>query len=418
MSDQPEKKPAAESSKDPDRLWTSSFIILTVSLFLLILCLQMLLSPLPSYVKDRFQPGDFTVSLVTSVFALSAIVTRFITAALLKIVHRNVLLFIGITIAAASTGAFAIAGSVTAVLLLRIGFGIGFGIASTVMPTLVSQIIPLRRMGEGIGYFGLSSSLAMSFGPLIGLSVLDGYGFTPLAVMGALSAALIIPLLLISRSIPPQPPKKTRLNQSGAPSGSKIPFNKKLIIPAVLNVLLSVTYGGILGFLALFGKEIHMANVGLFFLFNACTILIIRPISGRLFDSKGPVVVVIPGALIIASSLIILSFTTQLPMLILSALLYGLGFGAIQPTLQAWMLRDCVPEQYGTANSLFYNALDFGVAIGSMALGVIASSTGYAVMYRYSAVCMLLFLIVFGPVRLFRPGKEAARPGLTANQEV
>ncbi|MFE6798534.1 MFS transporter [Paenibacillus chitinolyticus] len=395
-------------------LWTKSFIMLTFCYFLLFLCLQMLLSPFPTYAKDRFHSGDFTLSLLTSLFAISAIITRFVTAALMRRVHRNTLLFCGVAFAAASTAAYSFAGSMGALLALRVCFGIGFGMASTVMPTLVSQIIPRRRIGEGVGYFGLSSSLAMSVGPTIGLAMIGSYGFGPLTAMGTAAAALIVPLLLGSRSIPPQPAAaaaavspagKAADGHAAASAGGtakRSGFNKKLLLPALLNALLSVTYGGLLSFIALYGKEVHLEQIGLFFLFNAITVLVVRPISGRLFDSKGHAAILIPGALILIASLLVLSVATTMPVLIVSALLYGLGFGALQPTTQAWMLRETPPEQHGTTNSLFYNSIDFGVAIGSMLLGLVASGTSYAVMYRYAAGVMALFLLVYGVYLLTR----------------
>lgn len=409
---QPESHSPLTPSISVSKLWTRSFIVLTVSYFLLFLCLQMLLSPLPTYTKDRFAPEEFTVSLVTSLFALAAIAARFLTAGLMRRVHRNVLLFCGLAIAAGTTAAYSFAESIGALLLLRIGFGVGFGIASTIMPTLVSQIIPRGRIGEGIGYFGLSTSLAMSFGPLIGLSMLDGYGFPSLTVLGTLSVAFIIPLLLGFRSIPAQPSKPAVID-AAVPNRKKAPFNAKLLVPASLNVLLSITYGGLLSFLALFGKEVHLGHVGLFFLFNVFTILIVRPISGRLFDSRGHSAVLIPAAILIFLSLTLLSFADNLPLLIVSALIYGLGFGATQPTLQAWMLRDSAPERHGTANSLYYNATDLGVATGAMALGIVASHTSYAVMYRYSAGFMLLFLLVYCTYMLVTGKKDKLVPVLS-----
>ncbi|RUT29039.1 MFS transporter [Paenibacillus zeisoli] len=375
-----------------EKLWTKSFIMLTISYLLLFLCLQMLLAPFPTYAKEQFHPNDFTVSLVTSLFALAAIVTRFVMIPVMRKVHRNAVLITGIVIAGAATALYSYANTMFLLLLLRIAFGVGFGMASTVMPTLVSQIIPKKRIGEGIGYFGLSTSLAMSIGPMIGLSVLAGFGFPTLTLLGTVAVGLIIPLLLFTRSIPPQP--------AAAPAGgdtqaAKLPFPKTIILPAGLNMLISVTYGGLLGFLALFGAEIHLAQIGLFFLFNAFTVLVIRPVSGRIFDSKGPAAVLIPASLIVFASLMLLSFTHSIPLLIVSALLYGLGFGAIQPTTQAWMLRETPPKQHGMVNSLYYNSLDLGVAVGSMLLGVLASATSYSQMYRYSSFVMILFLLVF-----------------------
>ncbi|MEK4296409.1 MFS transporter [Paenibacillus sp. FSL R5-0914] len=377
------------------KLWTKSFIALTFSALFLFMNLQMLLSSFPSYVKSEFQAGDIMVSLVTSVFALTAIASRFMTAFLMRRVSRNVLLYIGLAIAAAITGLYVVADSIGSLLLMRVGYGIGFGIASTIIPTIVSQIIPSKRMGEGIGYFGLSTSLAMSIGPMIGLNVMKQSGFGTLAMIGTFTLLLAFPVLLFSRSLPAVP-KKQPIEQSITPSKPlKVPFNTKLVLPAILNVLLAITYGGLLSFIALFGEAVHLEQVGLFFLFNAITIIIIRPISGRLFDKRGPAAVLIPAAVCVVASLTVLSYTTSMPMLIISALLYGLGFGAIQPTIQAWMLRTSTPVQYGMANSMFYNSTDLGVASGAIILGAISAASDYGMMYRYSAGFMVLFLIIY-----------------------
>lgn len=377
------------------KLWTKSFIALTFSALFLFMNLQMLLSSFPSYVKSEFQAGDIMVSLVTSVFALTAIASRFMTAFLMRRVSRNVLLYIGLAIAAAITGLYVAADSIGSLLLMRVGYGIGFGIASTIIPTIVSQIIPSKRMGEGIGYFGLSTSLAMSIGPMIGLNVMKQSGFGTLAMIGTFTLLIAFPVLLFSRSLPAVP-KKQPIERSVAPSKPlKVPFNTKLVLPAILNVLIAITYGGLLSFIALFGESVHLEQVGLFFLFNAITIIIIRPISGRLFDKRGPAAVLIPAAVCVVASLTVLSYTASMPMLIVSALLYGLGFGAIQPTIQAWMLRASTPAQYGMANSMFYNSTDLGVASGAIILGAISAASDYGMMYRYSAGFMVLFLMIY-----------------------
>ncbi|UVI27925.1 MFS transporter [Paenibacillus spongiae] len=381
------------------KLWTKTFIVLTFSSFLLFLNLQMLLSSFPSHVKTEFMAGDITVSLVTSVFAASAIATRFITALLMRKIHRNVILMAGLAIAAITTGLYVVASSIGSLLLMRVGYGIGFGMASTIIPTLVSQIIPGGRIGEGIGYFGLSTSLAMSIGPVIGLNVMKQYGFHTLALLGTAVVILIFPVMLLTRSIPPEPKKRVRSMTANA---GKPTFNTALLIPAILNVFLSVTYSGILSFIALFGESVQLEQVGLFFLFNAFTIILIRPISGRLFDSKGHAAVLIPAAICVAASLTVLSYTDSMAMLILSALLYGLGFGAIQPTLQAWMLRSTPKEQHGMANSMFYNSTDVGVAVGAILLGAISSVTNYGTMYRYSAGFMIVFLLSYLLFRFFQ----------------
>ncbi|GGD57946.1 MFS transporter [Paenibacillus nasutitermitis] len=396
-----------QSHEINSKLWTKPFIILTICSLLLFLNLQMLLAAFPAYVKSAFQADDMTVSLIISVFAGATIITRLLTTPLMRKVPRNVILYTGLAAATLFTALSVAAGSVGMLLVMRIGFGIGFGMASTIIPTLVSQIIPGKRMGEGIGYFGLSTSLAMSVGPIIGLSVMKHAGFTTLGMLGTATIVLIFPILFFSRTIPAEMSKKTA---AGTAADSKQIFHVKLLIPGLLNVILAVTYGGLLSFIALFGESVHLEQVGLFFMFNALAVIIIRPVSGKIFDRFGHAAVLIPASISVVSALMVLSYTTTMPMLILSALLYGLGFGSIQPTLQAWMLRSGTSQQYGMANSMFYNTTDLGIAVGALILGAVSSMSDYAFMYRVSAGFMVLFLIIYTVVRLLTAIRYRLKP--------
>ncbi|CAM2944482.1 MFS transporter [Paenibacillus sediminis] len=79
-----------------NRLWTKEFIMLTICNLLLFLNLQMIISPLPAYVKETFHADNLTVSLFTTLFALSAIAARLYSAKALEKGKRNLILFLGL----------------------------------------------------------------------------------------------------------------------------------------------------------------------------------------------------------------------------------------------------------------------------------------------------------------------------------
>lgn len=178
------------------KLWTIDFTLLMLCNFLLFLQLHMIVSPLPSYVQERFHANAFEVSLFTCLFALCAIAARLYSAKALERGLRNTMIYLGLTVALLATLGYYFAGGIALLLLLRMIFGTGFGMTSTAFPTMASDIIPVKRMGEGMGYFGLSTSLAMSIGPMIGVTLLQGAGFTTLMLCTAGVIAVIYPLSL------------------------------------------------------------------------------------------------------------------------------------------------------------------------------------------------------------------------------
>lgn len=377
---------------EKNRLWTKEFIILTLCNFLLFLQLHMIISTLPTYVQGEFKASSFQVSLFTTLFALSAIAARLYSAKQLEKGNRNRMIYLGIVIILLVTLGYYFAAVMGVLLVMRMIFGIGFGLSSTAFPTMATDVIPVKRMGEGMGYFGLSTSLAMSIGPVIGLAILNSSGFTVLTWATALVILIIAPLSYILTS---KSPKSKEPFESSFTNETKTGFNKALIIPSVLNMLLAVTYGGIVSFIALFGKENGIENAALFFLFNALAILIVRPFAGRIYDTKGHLALVIPGSVLVIAGLVLLSNISSTAGLFISAFLFGLGYGALQPSFQTWMIQVVSPTQRGLANGMFLNSLDFGIALGSLILGLIATFTGYNLMFRYSALFVLLLLIIY-----------------------
>ncbi|MFE5319501.1 MFS transporter [Paenibacillus sp. NPDC056579] len=385
--------PLKASQPSSSKLWTMNFIFLTLCNLCVYLNLQMITPSLPAYVSATFGSTGTTISFVISLFAVSAIATRLFAGKWFELLGQRRLMLIGLIVYAVSTAGYAYVQWMGSLLALRVLYGIGFAIAGTAFGTLASEIIPKNRMGEGMGYFGLSTSLSMSIAPVIGLWLLNDYGFNTLIGASSVLAVAVFPLALMIRFSSQQ--RVASAAPTVLPKKRSSMWERGALFPCVLNLLLSVTYGGLITFIALFGKETSLGNVGWFFLFNALMVVVIRPFSGKLFDRKGHAAVLPTGALFTALGLVLLSFSSGMGLLIVSALCYGIGYGMLQPSLQAWTIQRSAPDRRAVATGMFYNSIDLGIAMGSVCFGFVASAAGYAGMYRISALSMLIFLILY-----------------------
>ena len=70
-------------------------------------------------------------------------------------------------------GGYLIAGTLTLFILFRIIHGVSFGMVTVSGNTIVIDIMPSSRRGEGLGYYGLANNIAMSIGPMFGLFLHD-----------------------------------------------------------------------------------------------------------------------------------------------------------------------------------------------------------------------------------------------------
>ncbi len=296
----------------------------------------------------------------------------------------------GTAICLLAMGSYLFASTVFLLLAVRILHGAGFGMTTTTYGTIVSDLIPPARRGEGMGYFGLSGTMAMALGPLIGLWIMQNYNFTILflCALSCTVVSLILTKLLKMKEMAKPLLQKPETFLDGF-------IEKKALLPSLLILCITLMYGGIGSFITLFVAQVGITDISLFFLFNALAIAVTRPFSGKLYDAKGHIFVIIPGVLLTFAGIILLSYTTAIPNLIIVASCYGSGFGAIQPALQAWMIDRVSPHRRGVATATFFSAFDLGIGAGAILFGFIAHFTDYATVYRYSSVLLIVFLFIY-----------------------
>jgi predicted MFS family arabinose efflux permease len=59
-------------------------------------------------------------------------------------------------------------GSIAILLALRVLHGASWALSTTAVSTTITDIIPISRRGEGMGWFGMAMTVAMAIGPMLG----------------------------------------------------------------------------------------------------------------------------------------------------------------------------------------------------------------------------------------------------------
>lgn len=127
----------------------------------------------------------------------------------------------------------------------------------------------------------------------------------------------------------------------------------------------------------------------------AISMLLSRPVIGRLIDRFNASYAVLPGLLSLIIALSLLSAMSALPMFLISAFFFGIGFGATQTSLQTLAVRNAPRDQLGAANSIYFTGFDSGIGFGSIILGMAAASSGYSNMFRWSILAIVAATILY-----------------------
>lgn len=388
-----------------DRLWTKNYISLLAASLLLCFGFYMLPPTLPAYVK-QIGGSNLEASLIFGMFSSMSLVSRIVFGSIVDNKGEKKIMLIGIIIVGISTAAF-IYLPVKGILLMRCFQGLGWGMATAAIATAIYKIVPEKKRGEGSGYYSLTVILSLSLTPVAAILIMNNLNF-PAVMIASFILTTVSVLGLFGLSS-----KQTSDIQNHREISLKNIFEKGALLPSLLCFLLSIPLCGIMGYLVLFGKEIHIDDVWIYFIGYTMMILLTRPFIGKLFDRKGHKIIILPGSILMILGLIVLSFTHSMQMLVIASLLYGLGYGAVQPSLQTWAVNRCPLDRKGAANGLFLSSIDLGYMVGSVILAYIAEVRNYAQMYGYSAIFMIAFLIIY--IGVLVSGQKKKRRKISKN---
>lgn len=374
------------------KLWTAQFTAIVIMAFLFFLCLQLLTAGFPAFITD-IKSNPAQAGLMTTVFMVSAIATRPFVPSLMQKMDNKKLSLISLGFISVSVALSFSQDSVPLLLLLRIFHGIGFGIITTIFSTMATNIIPAHRLGEGIGYYGMATSVGTSLGPMLALALLQVFSFNMLIV---LSVGLTLLTLLLNLFI--KSPRKPAIEITTVPKGHfrEHAFDRHAFTPAILTAFFSITLAGVVSFLSELGKEANLgATTSLFFLALTIVMVLIRPVSGRMYDKYGHKFIIYPAVLSGIIGLTLLAVTQNTMTLLIAAVFYGIAYGTVAPTLQALAVSAVSKEKQGTANAMYFSSMDLGMALGSAGLGLLASYTSYHFIYGFSTVFLIGLLIAY-----------------------
>ena len=382
-----------------DRLVTPSYCFILAANFLLYFGFWLLIPVLPFYLSEVFSAGNSTIGIILSCYTVAALCIRPFSGYFLDSFARKPLYLMAYFIFMTMFAGYIIAGSLTLFILFRIIQGVSFGMVTVGGNTVVIDIMPSSRRGEGLGYYGLSNNIAMAVGPMSGLFLHDaGMSFTTIfcCSLGSCMAGFVCAFLVKTPYKPPVRREPISLDRfillKGIPAGISL-------------LLLSIPYGMTTNYVAMYAKQIGInATTGFFFTFMAIGMAISRIFSGKIVDRGKITQVISAGLYLVVFSFFLLSACVYLiswnnllctVVFFAVALLLGVGFGIMFPAYNTLFVNLAHNSQRGTATSTYLTSWDVGIGIGMLAGGYIAEVSTFDKAYLFGACLTIVSMLYF-----------------------
>lgn len=331
--------------------------------------------PLVAKYVMTFGADITTASAVSGILSLVAMFMCPVAGVLSDRINKKKLLIITEAAYAVCLGLHAFARSLIALLLLRAVTGIFFSLSNVLTIAYASSYIPKSRMGEGLGYFGLVVPLVQVAGPSIGLGLRDSIGYGAVftgAAIAALAAMICVAVLPYNAPEPSGQKKTLKFNDI---------FAVRFIWLMLLTALFSSANGLISTYLDILASERSITNISIFFTVFSVVLIIFKPLTGKLLDSRGMYLVIIPAVVFAALGMFFVGIASSLWVMLIAAVCKALGQGAGTPTIQAHAVKMLDKSHSGVAVSTIQIGQSLGNSIAPVLGSFLVKPFGYTTMF-------------------------------------
>lgn len=382
-----------------EKLFNKGFISVTLINFLVYFVYYLLMVIIAVVAQDKLGATLSQAGLASGIYVIGTLIARLYIGKKLEVMGRKQVLRIGIILYLLTTILYLYMPSLIILYLVRLLNGFFYGMVSTATNAIVTSYIPLSRRGEGINYYGLSTSLAAAIGPFLGMLLLHSTSINFIVILSS------VMLLITTIGCFTIKVNNMQLNSEQLASANSWKMNTfidtKVLFIASIAFLMGLAYSSVLSFLASYVETINLVSISsFFFVVYALVITITRPMAGRIFDKYGENSVMYPSYIFLAIGLLVLSLTTSSWELLLSGALIGLGYGTFMSNGQAVALHlEQDVSRIGVALSTYFVGLDLGIGVGPYLLGALRQFVDFKQMYLIVAglpiICAILYRLFY-----------------------
>lgn len=438
---------SATTAAEP-RLWTPLFVMIIVATLCAFMVGQGTNAGTSVYI-DIIGGSSTLAGIGAAAFSGAAALTRLIAGPVIDNRGRVIVMIFG--------GVFLIGGTLGPVFVTDLTFfmawrlmqGVGFAAVTTASATAAADILPMSRLGEGIGYHGLGQAFSMAIGPALALFLVhtDPAENLYLGLSAAAALSLVFSILCRYEKNPSRLPEtsayrmrweeKQRIEKervaasaanaaantaanttqatANAPEKKRLTFNsffEKRALPGTIPMLMMTpAFGFSIYFAGVLGSSIGASNAGLYYTLSAVSMIIVRLSSKKFMDTVAPIKLctfatvfgLIGFGMLAVASMQVLSSAASGWLFCFAGLPYGIFLGVMMPVNQTVAVKNTPPERWGATNALYLLALDVGVGIVCVIWGMLNDAMGYTV----AIVCAMAFMVIaYGVAWICYPARD------------
>jgi MFS family permease len=340
--------------------YSKNFWALSFAMFLFMTSFNLIIPEMNDFITAL--DGAQFKGLIIALFTITAGLARPFSGKMADHVGRKSTMYVGTAICAGITFLYPLSGTVGFLLLLRFFHGFSTGFLPTGATALITDILPQKKRGHGMGVFGTGISLGIGVGQFLGSPLANLLTLNGLFIFSGLLALTAMAMIASVKETLKNPQsfqwKIFLLKPNDVVEPKVFPVAVVMFLTASCSGLLFVLSPDMSGYLGI-------ANKGWFFFFYVFSTILVRLTAGKLSDIIGRREALLIGVSILIISMLLLAWVKDVTGYTIASLVFGIATGISSPTLFAWMADLSPNHRRGIGSGTLFISLEFGILFGS-----------------------------------------------------
>ena len=403
-----------------NRLWTADFVLNLLTAHFMFAGYTAMLTVIPPYVL-HLHGTTWHIGIIVGAFGIVGLVIRPVGGQWIYAFGPKRVAVAGTAIVALGSAAYIFALDPWWLVPMRMFQGVGLALGPVATSTIVANLAPAHRRAEAMAYMGNAINASFLYSPFVASYILtyvgeNSYGFTYAFVFSAAAALLgtLFAARISARRIgfEQAAPAGAQAGRASGGGGDKPPLvSKAAVFPTLVFLTYTFTTAPTNTFLPLLASQGNLGNPGLFYTVFSVTAMGAMAVAGPIADRLGRPTVIVPGLLSVATAMFVLNGAFFQAMFLSAGFFAGLGFGLLQPGIQAFTVDRVPPRERSAGMATLQQAWDIGGSAGSFVVGPLATPFGVANVFGLTGIGALAGAVGFVAGNGWGRGRRGGREG-------
>lgn len=373
--------------KQETKIWNRKFILLFLTNLLVLAAFYASIPIIPVYCQEIGITGS-KVGIVLTAMSVATILFRPVAGYLLDNFNRYRVYLLFLALFCLSFPAFILFPVFAALIIIRLYMGAVYSVCGSATMTLAGDVLPPKKITEGISRFAFTISIGMAAGPFVGIQVQNHMNSkASFMTVFAISVAAFICVFCCRLKYPKVKRKKFSVRDSVY----------KPAFPFMINMMfLMIPYGAVIAYSSILAQEKNLMNVlPYFYIFLVIGMLISKVSTQKMIDAGKHRILVWASLIILILTMVSYAWLSTGIHLLAAGFFFGAGYGILQPLFQSFVTGTTPVQNRGVANATYLLSYDIGIGLGSLLMGFMQESIGLNTGFALTAAAYVVGALIY-----------------------